>query len=431
VLQWMHEAYISILKSCAGLDHMAEHPEEMKLLMAEDLADYEEDPNSIYMLPPPRRGRLHHAICVVVAVAFVAAAAATMLHGQDAFNADVSSPEVFAVLEPFQECGAKTLPGVASSLAKCCAPGCACLREREDLSRCLAPGEGAECNRLKAFAEAESAGKLVDKTLPKVKATLLRAVIKRRKAHAALRSSEGASAIRDHKTEAREKLKKEQQTKQKAADVAVNAARDAAKAAHTKAGAFAAQKKAVSQINASTELRLKKQCGLPNQQCGPVDGIKVTNLQGCCVDGCHCHWQNEWFAQCLGPNMEPYCVPGQEKAWNDKQLSRLRQIGAELKKLQEVNDTKAAEDRHARAILKNASMATEKAEGAWKEAEVIAKRLRRQADEAMDAAKAAERAELQAREQIRFFQLAVEAWHHAAEGTSCEAKHAEELEKFY
>jgi len=213
--------------------------------------------------------------------------------------------------------------------------------------------------------------------------------------------------------------------------VAVNAARNAAKAARTKAEAYAVQQKAVSQINASTELRLKTQCGLANQQCGPVDGIKVTNHQACCIDGCHCHWQNEWFAQCLGPNMEPYCVLGQEKAWNDKQLGRLRQIGSELKKLQEVNDTKAAEDRHARAILKNAGMAAEKAEGAWKEAEVIAKRLRHQADKAMDAAKAAEQAKLQAREQIRFFQLAVEAWHHAAEGASCEARNAEELKKLY
>jgi len=404
---------------------MAERLEEMRLLMAEESRDWEEGPNSVDIIPPPRRGRLHHVFCVVVAVAVVAVAAATMLHGQDAFNADVSSPEGFAVLEPFQECGTKPLGGVALSLATCCAPGCACLREREDLSRCLAPGKGTECNRLKAFAEAESAGKLVGKTLPKVKATLLRAVIKRRKAHAALRSSEGASAIRDHKTEAHEKLRKEQQVKRKAADVAVNAARDAAKAAHTKAGALAVQQKAVSQINASTELRLKKQCGLPNQQCGPVDGIKVTKLQGCCVDGCHCHWQNGWFAQCLGPNMEPYCVPGQEKAWNEKQLGRLRQIETELKKLQEVNDTKAAEERHARVILKNASMAAEKAESAWKEAEVIAKRLRNQADEAMEAAKAAQQAKLQAREQIRFFQLAVDAWHHAAEGTSCEARDPE------
>lgn len=324
-------------------------------------------------------------------------------------------------------------------MAKCCAPGCACLREKkavddlvffEDFSRCLAPGKGKECNRLNAVTEAQTAGKLVEKTLPKVKATLLRAVIKRRKAHAALRSSEGASAIRDHKTEAREKLKKEQQIRKQAFDVALDAALNAAKAAETKAGALAVQQKAVSQINASNELRQQKQCGLPNQQCGPVDGIKVTKIQGCCVEGCHCHWQSAWYAQCLGPNMEPYCIPGQEKAWREKQLGRLREIKAELKKLQEINESKAAEENHARASFKNVSMATEQAENAWMQAEAVAKRLRHQADEAMDVAKAAEQAKIQARQQIRFYQLAVEAWHHAAEGTSCEAKSAGMLDKF-
>mmetsp|Transcript_122923 Transcript_122923/g.244509 ORF Transcript_122923/g.244509 Transcript_122923/m.244509 type:complete len:406 (-) Transcript_122923:90-1307(-) len=404
---------------------MADHPEEMKLLMAEDVADYEDNLNSANVPSPPRRGRLHHACFMVVAVAVVAIVAATMLHGQDAFNADVSSPEGFAVLEPFQLCGQ-----VASNAAKCCAPGCACLREREDYSRCLTPGKGRECSRLKAFAEAESAGRLVEKTLPKVKASLLRAVIKWRKARAALRSSEGASAIRDHKTEVHEKLKREQQEKKQAADVAGNTARDAAKAVNTTAAALAVQRKVLSQINASIELRLKKQCGLANQQCGPVDGIKVTKLQSCCVDGCHCHWQSAWFAQCLGPNMEPYCVPGQEKAWSDKQLSRLRQIESELKQLQEVNDTKAAEESHARASVKNASMEAEKAERAQREAEAIAKKLKRHADQAMDAAKAAEQVKIQTREQIRLFQLAVQAWHHAAEGTGCEAKNVGMLGKF-
>lgn len=407
---------------------MAEHPEEMKLLMASDPADYEETLNSVYVLPPSRRGRLHPAFCVVGAVAAVAVVAATILHRQDAFNADVSSPEVFAVLDPFQECG--PIRGLHQGAATCCAPGCACLREREDLSLCQAPAKGTYCDRLKALAEAESAGKLVEKTLPKVKRTLLRAVIKRSKAHAALRSSEGASAIRDHKAEAHQRLKKELQEKLEAADVAVNAALLAAKAADIKAGALALQTNAVSQINASTELRLQKQCGLPNQRCGPVDGVTVTKLQECCVDGCHCHWQNDWFAQCLGPNMEPYCVLGQEKAWNDKQFGRLRRIEAEFKKLKEVNDTTAAEESHTRASLKNVSMAAAKAESAWKEAELVAKRLRRQADKAMDAAKSAEKTKLQAHEQIRFFQLAVEAWYQAAEGTSCEAKNGT-MDRFY
>jgi len=423
---------------------MASISEDERLLAEGEATEQEETPLMTGGLPiatpSHRRRRMHHVLAAALGVSALMAVVAASGTGRNqslagtgvstskkvivtadglqrrkhgTVSESLSSRGVVEFIEPNAQCG-----GTEFSLKACCMPGCACILQSMEYSQCLAPAGGQTCNPRKAADEARSAQQLAEKEFAEDRNATLQAATAKAKAERALNASATADALKYHHAEKAKEMRRHRQRKAERARSAKKAVATSARAAVAKEAEIEVLRKVISKVNRSKAIRSGGQCRPVYGQCGPVDGLKVSISEGCCIEGCTCHWKNQWFAHCLGPNGESSCQPELERSKDKERQQSLKRLEDELGNLHAVRETADHHYSRARQELAEVSLALDATTLEKQKAENAAKWLEVRALKAQDVARIAEQRRLRAHARALLLGLAAKAWQIAATNTS-------------
>jgi len=422
---------------------MASVSDDERLLAEGEATEQEEMPlmaSSLPMaMPSHRRRRMHHVLAAALGISALMAivgasgsgqnqglagtgvssskgaivtADKLQRHKQGVMSESLSSRGVEFV-EPNAQCG-----GPEFSLKACCMPGCACILQSMEYSQCLAPAGGQTCSPRKATDEARSTQQTADQEFAQDRNATLQAATAKAKAERALNASATADAFKYHHVEKTKVMRRHRQRKAERARSARQAFATSSRAAAAKEAEIEVLRKVISRVNRSRAIRSSGQCRSVYGQCGPVDGHNVSTPQGCCIEGCTCHWKNQWFAQCLGPNGGTSCLPELERSTDEQRRKNLTRLEDELRNLHAVRETADHNYSRARQELAEVSLALDATTLEKQKAENAAKWLEERALKAQQAVRIAEQRRLRVHAQAQLLGLVAKAWHIAATNTT-------------